>query len=622
MRGLAGILSSERQAESPALCQAMRVALGQRAGFLHDQIQTGSLCVTVGGLRPAPGGRTSGVRDDGWVAVSDARLDNRRALADELICDDHDDTVILYAYRRWGADCVHHLRGDFAFAVWDPSRSCLFLARDPFGVRPLFYARGHGRFAFASEARALLELPELDRSSSGERIAEFLRGDIAPLDQTAWTGIFRLPAGFTAIVTGDGVRAEPYWVWRLPEPAPEPASDLRERLAQLFLQAVARRVPDDGPVAVTLSGGLDSSAVAVTMASLPRFVDEPVPTYSIVFDDRPELSERSFIESVLGAGRFQPHFLSLAIEDPFDGFDQRLSDHAGLFLAPNIGTGQALLAGLRPGTVVLSGHGGDEVLSHGYERFHDLARDGQWLRFYRECLGANNGRVLTALRVLSSYYAGYATRRPRVRRFIKRILAQAGASRGGTPVDDLLSERLGQLWPARSRPDFDPTLGGRERHMAALADPEQQYALELLDRDAAASGREVRFPFWDRDLVEFMLSVPADQKLRNGWSRSLMRRAMKGRLPDKVRLRRDKHDFSHHLISGLLTSEAASQTRFERDGDSLVRYLNLKAVQDARQRIVRGRSHETGVDAQRLWRATAVAEWLKYADREGIEIVE
>lgn len=622
MRGFAGLLSPEPRRRETALCEEMRTALGPRAAFSHGSVQTSALCVVAGSIKPAIGGAVSPIRQGEWVAVSDARLDDRSILAERLGCEDDEDSVVLNAYRRWGEDCVNHLRGEFAFMIWDPERECLFLARDRFGVRPLYYAAGRGWFAFASQAAALLELPDLDRSCSELRIAEFLEGDIPPADQAFVSGISRLPAGHTATVEASGVRVREYWQWTLPEPASE--HDLPERLAELFTQAVARRVPGSGPAVTTLSGGLDSSAIAVTMARLPRYQQERTPAYSLVFDDRSVFSERDYIESVLSTGAFDPHFLSLDIEDPFDGFDARLKAHGGLFLAPNLAMGKDLLGGLPAGAVVLNGHGGDEVLSHGYELFHEMAQDGRWLKFCREAVGASGGQPVKALRMTLSYYLGYSKGHPRVRHILKRLFFGSGANARG-PVDSVISDHLRDLAAARRQPgesSFDATSRGRARHMATLADPMQQYALEILDRNAAASGLELRFPFWDQDLIEFMLAVPADQKLRGGRTRSLMRRAMKGRLPDKVRLRRDKHDFSHHLILGLRASEATSRSRFDHQADRLARYLNLASVEEMRSRVLQGPFDGVGMSAQLLWRAAAVAEWLEYADRNGIEIVE
>lgn len=624
MRGFAGVLSTERHLESSALSEAMRVALGPRAASCPGTLQTSSLSLSFGSLRPLEPGAAMVARHGDWVAVSDARLDDRHFLARELDCEDEDNTVLLHAYRRWGEDCVEHLRGDFAFVIWDPEEARLFMARDRFGVRPLYYAAGQGRFAFASHPTALLEIPEVDRSSSERRIAEFLTGNIPPPDQSFLSGVSRLPAAHRAVVSSTGAKVDRYWDWTPLEPGQEAKGDLPDRLAHLFTQAVARRVPDAGPVAATLSGGLDSSAIAVTMAELPRFQREPVSTYSLVFDDRAQFSERGFIESVLDTGWFDPHFLSLDLEDPFDGFDTLLAEQGGLFLAPNLRTGRDLLAGLQTGTVVLSGHGGDEVLSHGYERFHDMAQDGHWLSLFREALGVCVGQPLEALRILLGYYVGYAKQRPRIRRALVRIVRSLGERFGKVASDQILADRLRDQAGEPEKPvsSFDPAIRGPARHRAILADPMQQYALEILDRDAAAAGREVRFPFWDQDLIEFMLSVPPDQKMRGGWSRSLMRRAMKGRLPDKVRLRRDKHDFSHHLIFGLRGSEAVSGDRFERDAEVLARYLNLPGVEEHRRQVMDGPLKTAGLNAQILWRATAVAEWLRYADDNGIQIVE
>lgn len=547
-------------------------------------------------------------------AVVDARLDNRAELARILACADDDEAVVAHAYRRWGPDCVHHLHGDFAFAVWEDARRSLFLARDRFGVRPLVYWAGEGRFAFASEVKGLRTLPEVAATSSELRIAEFLVGQVPPPGATMFDAIAKLPAAHCLRVDSVGVELIRYWDWRLPTPVPAMPSQAR-RLADLFDQAVSRRVCESVGVAVTLSGGLDSSSIAATVGRLPRFASEPVGTYSIVFDDGPG-SERPFIDSLVRTGNFDPHILEPGYEDPFADFQRLIDVEDGLFLAPTLAMAPTLLRHLPPGTVVLDGHGGDEVISHGYERLHDLAKAGRWATFLREAIGASRVRAESWPIMVLSFYRAYGRGGWRLGPLHRRLTRGTGERPAALASVRLQEATIGRLTTAQDPPPSD----GREAHMRMLAHPMQQYALEILDRKAVSSGLETRFPFWDEDLIRFMLAVDPASKLRGGWSRWIMREAMSDRLPADVGWRRDKHDFAHHLAAGLLRSPAASESRFARQEERLAPFLNLSAVQAARARLKTSGRRPAGSDIQALWRATAVAEWLDYADAHRIRI--
>lgn len=593
----------------------MQRAMALRSRHVHKLHKLRDFTALSAGPVAEPEAAPEALHGAGWAVVCDARLDNQADLALELGCADQAESVVLHAYVRWGPDCVLRLRGDFALAVWDPLAERLFLARDRFGVKPLQYAQGEGWFAFASEAKALLALPETPRTSSARRIGEFLSGRMPAADVTMFDAVSRLPAGHRLVVTRDAQRLDRYWDWVLPPPAQ--GADLPERFRSLFEAAVARRTPEKGPAAVTLSGGLDSSAIAVTLEALVRPTGRRVSTYSIVFDNWPALSERRFIESVLACGDFDPHFTSLDAEDPFDGFERHLESQDGLFLAPTLAMAPDLLAGVSPGSVVFDGHGGDEVVSHGFERLEMLARAGRWPAFWREARGA--GRVSGAAwpDLFFDYYRAYGPGGRRLGRLVRRLFGTRGD--GLAAVYDLRAPAL------RNQDDIPPDVTSkppcaRARHMAALADPGQQYALEVLDRKAAARGIESRVPFWDEDLVAFMLSVPADHKLRGGWTRWILREAMRGRLPEAVRRRRDKHDFAHYMTRSLRLSQAAAPARFAVAADRLGPYLNMDAVADVRRRLD-GPAPPSGQDLQAIWRAAAVAAWVDFADSNSIRIV-
>ncbi|WP_374390153.1 asparagine synthase-related protein [Brevundimonas sp.] len=610
-RGLAGVVATGRSRPAARDPQAMLAALGR--GAVRRVAGSGpAIIAQAGGSEVAPPGG-AWRPPTGWLVAADARLDDRARLARDLDCPDLDEAVILAAYRRWGDRCLSRLGGEFAFALWDPTDGRLRLGRDLFGSRALMYAEGPAGLAFASEAKGLLALPWVPRVSPELRIAEFLHGRMPGPEDTMFEAIRRVPAGGWLIYGPEGARLARGDDWTLPPPAQ--ARDLPEQLAAQFDAAVRRRTPAGEPVAVTLSGGLDSSSIAVTAA---RFADQPLPTLSLVFDAFPEVSERPFIEAVVRTGPFDPLYVDPGLQDPFADFQALLRIQDGLCLAPTMAMTDRLFDAMPRGCILLDGHGGDEVISHGYERLHDLARTGRWGALWREGRGAARVTGTSPLAVWLGYYKLYGPGGRRLQRLEDQWPRRDGRPATAGLAPGLATRTQARLAAGRRRAPADLT--GRERHLWTLSDPAQAYALEALDRRAAHREVDLRCPFWDRDLVRFMLSIEPDQKLADGWTRAIMRRAMQDRLPDTVRWRRDKHDFAHHLTRGLRASPAASAARFAADADRLSQYLDLAAVDQARRTVLTAPGAAPGAALQTLWRATAVAEWLDFAETHAIRI--
>lgn len=216
----------------------------------------------------------------GCVVTADARLDNRGELLQALGLSDRaavtgDGQLILAAYLRWGMACLERLRGDFAFALWDPRAMRLFCGRDHFGVRPLVYHHGPGRFfAFASEPRAVLVLPQTPYRINQGRIANHLVTQLEGIDKTStfFEEVFRLPPAHALLVSPEGVRL---WRYFSLEPGPELRLSSNEAYAEAFLEvfteAVRCRLRGAATVGSMLSGGMDSgSVVAVARGLRPR----------------------------------------------------------------------------------------------------------------------------------------------------------------------------------------------------------------------------------------------------------------------------------------------------------------------------------------------------------------
>jgi asparagine synthase (glutamine-hydrolysing) len=610
---IAGVHHGGQRPAEPAQIHAMLAVFADRRGERGVRV-AGSTAI----------GSLDGAAYDGpLMAVADARLDNRAELASLLGLEDavSDTQLILAAYRRWGEELPARLLGDFAFAIHDADRRRLFCARDCFGVRPFYYARQGEATRFASEPKALIAgLPELRRISEAS-IANFLVGQPPDGAATFYEGIDALPAAHWLIVEPGRVELRRYW--RIEPTEPLQGKDLAEQFRSIFTEAVRCRLDGGGAAGAMLSGGLDSSSIACTAAPIHiAETGKPLPTFSLVFDRTPEWNERPYIEAAVARGGMDPRFIESGDHAPFEDFERILVEQDGPLLAPILPISREVhRRAAREGVkVLLDGHGGDEVVSHGQGRLNELARGGRWLALWREVRAAADTYHGSPAATFAQY-ARYHRPMPRIEALIRR----ARTLRGGPSEDsgipawrrfvnpDLVS---GTDLPARMREAAsrraDPLAAEKEQHLAILDDPLQSYAFTVLDRNAAAARIEPRYPFWDRRLVQFCLSLPPEQKLDGGWSRLILRRAMEGVLPPVIQWRRDKLDFAPHLATGMVDRHhELIEAVLNGGGAEIAPYVNLVQVRAAFERLIRLRDRSDGADIQAVWRAVSLALWLR-----------
>jgi asparagine synthase (glutamine-hydrolysing) len=566
--------------------------------------------------------------DGPLMITADARLDNRDELLKALGLADRetsDAALILAAYRRWGEDCPKRLLGDFAFALWDEQRATLFCARDHFGIKPFYYHGSAERFVVASEIKALLALPSVPREINEEWVADFLVAIVADSSSTIYSDIFRLPPGHRLVVTPFGRQLQPYW--RLEVSDTVPRGDLAEQFHSVFSAAVSCRLRGSAAVGVMLSGGLDSSSIACVAARIRQAEQaRPLPTFSRVFDKTPDRSERPFVEAVVAQGGFDPYFLASDQSPAFADFEQILAVQDGPFLAPGLALNSQVYhaAADRGVRVLLDGHGGDEVVSHGFGLLKELATAGKWMDLWREVRGEAEIYGTPTWQAFALYVSHFG---PSGRvllpagRVVQRALRRLRRLRRG--------EESGPLWnrfinpdlaartdvAARCRADQASMVdyeSERELHLGAVRGAMQPYALEVLDKAAASAGVEARYPFWDKRMVEFCLALPADAKLSDGWPRMILRRAMEGILPKQVQWRKDKLNFLPHLVEGMLAHHRSMLDHILlEDAEDMRGYVDLEAVVAAYRRMVQKPEAASYADVHAVWRTVVLALWLR-----------
>jgi asparagine synthase (glutamine-hydrolysing) len=612
--------------------QAVQAALGHRRGggartWQHDDVGLGhgTFHTTDEPLDdPQPL-----IRDRGrFVLTADARIDNRCDLIAALGLGAHGDEsigdaeLILAAYKRWGEGAPEHLIGDFAFALWDSTRNILFCARDAMGVRPLYYSHRPGRsFAFSSDITALLACGRVPRRLNEARVADHLLRNFDDRSSTFYEGVVRLPAAHALTVGRQSARLRQFW-------SLDPTRDLRlasddeyaEAFRETFLEAVRCRTRSPLPVGSMLSGGLDSSSIACAANLVMPEASRPLRTFSAIFPDLPEhelrrTDERSYLGTVLGSGTFDPSFVRATDVSPL--FDWPcVSRHLGqACVAPNLYIHwQLYKAAAGKGVrVLLDGIDGDTTVSHGLALLADLTRAGRWIRFLREA------RALAKTRSSPYRFREIVWRfgiRSLVPERLVRMQHLRRSSHGPQEGRSILRRefrdhlRVDQR-ATEERHAAEEASDARVRHHRALMSPLIPYALEFADAASSAFALDVRYPFFDRRLIEFCLAIPADQKLQRGWTRAIMRRALGGMLPREIQWRAGKADLSPNFARGL----------FERDRPlikdvvfsgvrRLEQYVDVTAVQEAYRRW-EAEPLRRQQEAFTLFTVTTLATWLE-----------
>jgi asparagine synthase (glutamine-hydrolysing) len=482
---------------------------------------------------PEERGETQPVFGSGGLLAlaADLRLDNRAELCAALGDVDErratDAEILLAAYERWGETCPRHLVGDFAFALWDGRRRRLFCARDPIGMRPLYYALTASRLVIASTVEAILA--SLAATATPADINEPFLSDLVAWrfdrwrEETPYRGVLRLPPAHQMLLEGKKLLLSQYWTFgAAPQPSLRGDEEYVERFREIFLAAVGSRLRSTGPVGFLLSGGLDSSAVACAAHHLEgpdlRF-------YTSVFAETPGAEEREYAEAIARhCPRARMTYIpsddcwglrELGGEDGYPQAEPEVAITRALVLRP---LQQARRDGCR---IALAGIGGDQVLSG--EPYHKPF----------ELRDVEARRVLTEL--------------PHFRRYSRRSTAGLLLDAWLRPAVRRLARRTDHH-PSSAPPL--PTLAAQES-FRYLTEGTFSAKLAALRIAADHTGIEVRIPFLDRRVIDFLLTVPARVRFRDGMIKWILRESMGDILPEKVRRRTSLAHFSELQHRGL-----------------------------------------------------------------------
>ncbi len=559
MCGISGMASMKMRADEHVV-KAMRDILRHRGPdgegmYLEGGIGLGHRRLSI--VDPLHGHQPMFNEDEQIVIVYNGEIYNHGEHRGRLEALGHryrtycDTETIIHLYEEHGDDVVHHLRGMFAFALWDKRRQRLLLARDRLGVKPLYYHQAaDGTLYFASEIKGLLASGRIVAGANIQAFPDFFANHATSGSATLFSGIRKLEPGHTLVWQGGKSTIQRYWdiaeAYRAPRQHRSDA-DYVEEWSALFRESVKLRLMADVPLGMFLSGGIDSSAIAAVMTSM---VPQPVKTFSVAFAER-EANELSYARLV--ANKFATDHHEIVVSPEM--FFERLPDlvwHEDEPLAHPSSVALNFVSELaaKHVKVVLSGEGSDETLG-GYARYmKTIYNVALGRRFHRATTPAIRGKIM---RWLDGLPAKHRHKLERTFLYQEPDLDSLYFNNFAVFSKDQQAQLLTEDVKAKTR-DTDPfqEMHWRLENLASASQLDQLlyvdteiYLQELLmkqDQMSMAASIESRVPFLDHKLCELSASLPAHLKIRGTTTKYILRKSMAGALPPQI-LKRPKMGF-------------------------------------------------------------------------------
>lgn len=562
MSGIAGIIRFDGAPVEPGLVEKMTAAMAHRGpDGIHHWVK-GSVALGQCMLRTTPESleekQPLSNEDESLVLVMDGRVDNWEELRRELLGrgavlrDRSDAELVLRAYEVWGRYCLPHIDGDFALVIWDARKRTAFCARDRMGNKPFNYHWDGKTLVFSSELHAILALPWVRQELNEGMLAEFLAAEWYSRDETFWNGVMRLVAAHRMEVGSSGPQLEQYWEPDLWAALPyKTDQEYVEHYRELLFDSVRRLSRSHRPVAIEVSGGLDSSAVFCVAEHLRRADRLPAPGidgYTLAFTDDSDANELAYARAVGEYLGVPIHEVSPSIP-PLSWYEERARVYPGCPAFPN----GVMLQGLRQQAsqqgcrVILNGIGGDEWAGGSRLYYAEELAQRHWSRLY-ECFRADF-KVFGAQRAIR-WLIRYGcfplmpiTLQTGLRLLVRRM--RGNRTREHYWLSPAMQTMI-RLRRERSRlPQRQKVrcAGQRELfdlHHAAFRDMGREED-ELMN---AGFGMETRRPLDTAGFVQYAFSTPERLRMRGGCDKYIHRQALQELMPHAILERKSKAEFS------------------------------------------------------------------------------
>ena len=490
--------------------------------------------------------------------TADARIDNRDELISSLNLNGRpketitDSELILAAYEKWEETCPEKLLGDFSFAIWDAEKKKVFCARDPVGIKPFYYHFDEKTFRWASEPKAIFGDRVISKEPNLSLVCRCLKNQFDEPEETLYRNVYRLPPSYFMEAGMEGLHKKQYWDI-------DPALEIRyrtneeyvEHFLDLFEDAVRSCMRNYGPSGALLSGGLDSSSIvciAKKLSQRGRLPENGFETFSMIYDNLP-CDERPYIDEIVTQCEFKSNYFNFEDILPWLDLDQSKKYSDVLYL-PTLYDFAPLLEkaqqnGIR---VMLDGLGGDDLFAPGYNHLADYFRRGSIYKCLMQLYWDTKISSYSSASLFLNYCLVPVIPRP-IKKMLKPLVNLF--RKNGIPswinksVIQGIEQNQDDTPPCYSR-KF-PTYSQQRIYDGLRLGWNNNFALDSFERFASYFSMEIRHPFFNRHLIEFLIAVPEEKRWYHEYPKILLREATKGVIPDYVRMRKDKAEFSPEI---------------------------------------------------------------------------
>jgi len=550
----------------------------------------------------------------GLVITADARIDNRKELSKELNIEDKEDVsdsyFILKSYEKWGEKCPEYLLGDFAFAIWDENEEQLFCARDHMGVKPFYYYLDDDMFVFGTEIKAILSNKKIQRKINNQKIALFLIKDTSNHTLTFYKNIFKLPAANYFIIKNNKCKKSRYWKLN-PNLSTELDSDedYKNAFLQIFTDAVKCRLRTHFPLGFELSGGLDSSSIVCTAKKIIDDESEKILkniyTFSRIYTETRESDERYYIKKITELDGIKGKFIKVDNISPLKNIKTILWYQEQPFYTPHM-TKQIetyKIINKMGITTLISGQGGDQNLSMGTNYLRELATSFKWNTLLRElkCVARNSKDNVYKIFLEKIIFPSLPYK---LKELIKLVL---GKKETFIPNGSFLKNFEISEEEYNKNLDHLSKIKSKEYHYYVTTYAFNETVFETIDKRVAGFNIEVRYPFFDKRLIEFCYSIPSEMKYKHGWNRYTLRLAMENILPPEIQWRYEKTDLSPTYKKTLLFEENLLKKMIYDEYDIIENYVEIEKIKE----IFEKNDSLNGKDLFNIWIFTILYWWLK-----------
>ncbi|MEL7669268.1 lasso peptide isopeptide bond-forming cyclase [Methanobacterium sp.] len=555
--------------------------------------------------------------DSGLVITVDARIDNRDELSKELDIEDNEEVsdsyFILKAYEKWGEDCPDKLLGDFAFVIWDKNEEKLFCARDHMGVKPFYYYLDDKMFVFGTEIKALFCVPGVPRELNEIKIALFLQIEyIEDKICTFYENILRLIPAHSLSIYLNKNKLRKYWEL---DPNSKTLMNSEEdyinSFREIFEEAVRCRLRSAFPIGFDLSGGLDSSSIVCTAKNINMANNYHCPdlnTFSYIFDEFPQIDERFYIKKVVNTGGINAHYILCDKISPLEQANISLYYQDQPYSNPFLPIIRSSFKEMHNNSIrtLLCGAGGDYVIYTGKNYFLELAVTFQWYKLIKE-IRASSKLMGSSVYKKVIHDVIYPLIPSNLKKRLKKFFYSYSYLNKDFMMELKINEKINE-YPNNFQ-KFTKVNTAKKYHYLSLSGDSAQKHFETLDLMSESFSLDLRYPYYDKRLIEFCYSIPTEMKFKV-WNRFIQRVAMEGILPSEVQWRTNKASFRPFLTRNLFLFEKESLEMMFRNGEIIKDYMNFEKL----KKIYKKYEHNKRIsytDTYFLYLALILFFWLK-----------